>query len=191
MVARFSIAFLLGVPMACFAHVGSGPHTALQGFWHPVSGLDHLVTLLAVGWMVAHGLSRRGTISIPVAFLSGMFAGIGFGVVGFSVASMEYGIALSVVAMGCLVALAVESRYIWAFMIIAGFYHGLAHGSEMPASSNALEFLGGLLASSAAMLFLGLQAHRRFSGSVALPAIRYTASALLVFAGFHWLLGAA
>jgi urease accessory protein len=189
--ARSAIALLMLVPMACFAHFTLEPHTALHGLLHPLTGLDHLVAMFAVGWLAVRGRGRPGSASIPLAFLAGMFGGFGFGLAGFSAHFAEYGIVLSIVSMGILVALPIESRHFWAFTLVTGLCHGLVHGAEMPASSSTAEYLLGLLASSAALLFLGMHVHRHFSKSAAFPAVRFAVSALLMFAGVYCLVGIA
>ena len=189
--ARSSIALLLVLPLACFAHLSFGPHTALHGVLHPLTGLDHLLALLAVGWLAVQCKGRSGNASIPMAFLAGMLAGFGFGVAGLTAHFAEYGIVLSIVSMGVLVALSIESKHIWTLTLVAGLCHGMAHGAEMPASSSTAEYLLGVLASSAALLFLGMHLYRRFSKIAAFPAIRLAASAMLIFVGIRFLVGIA
>jgi len=182
---------LLALPLACFAHQITGPHTALQGFLHPLTGMDHLLAMLAVGWLAAQSGGGKGRTLIPLSFLVGMVMGFGVGVAGFRTGSLEYAVAFSVIALGGIVAFAVRSRHLWAFTLIAGVCHGLVHGTEMPSSSNTAVFLGSLLASSGMILFLGTQAHNLSSKNDAFPAIRFAASGLLVVAGIRFLLGIA
>ncbi|NBQ70826.1 MAG: hypothetical protein EBU46_19145 [Nitrosomonadaceae bacterium] len=52
------IAPLLAASPLLFAHTGDGPHNGwLHGFTHPLSGLDHMLAMVAVGlWAAqAHG----------------------------------------------------------------------------------------------------------------------------------------
>jgi urease accessory protein len=123
-----------------------------------------------------------------MAFLAGMLAGFGFGVAGLVAHFAEYGIVLSIAAMGVLVALSTESKSLWTLTLATGLCHGLVHGAEMPASSSTAAYLFGLFASSAALLFLGMQAHRHCSKTVAFTAIRLAVSATLIFAGIRFLL---
>ncbi len=185
---RSTIALLLIMPLACFAHVTFGPHTAMQGFLHPLTGMDHLLAMFAVGWLAVQGRGRPGTALVPMAFLAGMLGGFGFGAAGFNAHFAEYGIVLSIVAMGGIVAFSIESKFLWALTLAAGLCHGLVHGAEMPTNSSTAEYLLGILASSGALLFLGMQAYRHCSKTVAFTTIRLAVSATLIFAGIRFLL---
>lgn len=182
---------ILLLPIATFAHRTPGVHTALQATLHPLTGLDHLLALLAIGWLAAHARNLRGRLATPAMFLAGMTAGFCLGLSGFGAPSTEYAIALSVIALGGLIAFAVESRHLWMFTLGAGVCHGMVHGAEMPATAGSAQYLGMLLAGSTALLLLGMQAHLFTSRTSFFPAIRFATSALLIAAGIHFLLGAA
>ena len=51
---------LLLTPALAFAHPGHGDNGLLAGISHPLSGLDHLLAMLAVGLWAAqqHGVAR-------------------------------------------------------------------------------------------------------------------------------------
>lgn len=136
------IALLALMPGLAFAHIGTdaGIHhgTAfVRGLIHPFTGLDHLFVMIAVGiWSIqAFGQSRRDVWAVPVAFAGLLLVG---GVIGLAEAALpvaETMIAASLLVLGLLVALRVELQLLAGISIIGIFaiFHGIAHGSELPA----------------------------------------------------------
>ncbi|CAB3784075.1 hypothetical protein LMG28614_01868 [Paraburkholderia ultramafica] len=59
------------VPVIAFAHTGQGDISGglLAGFEHPISGLDHVVAMVAVGLWGAQ-LGRPAVWVLPVYFLT-------------------------------------------------------------------------------------------------------------------------
>src|SRR5215467_1555972 len=97
----FAIAFL---PVAASAHVGAGDtHGFVHGFSHPVSGIDHVLAMVAVGLLAAH-LGGRALWLVPMTFVSVIgLAGVA-GMAGVKLPFVEIGIGLSVVVLGLVVA---------------------------------------------------------------------------------------
>lgn len=112
-------------------HVGDGG--LLTGLYHPISGLDHVVAMVAVGLWGAQ-LGVPAIWLLPVAFPLVMALGGLAGVTGLPLPGIEVGIALSGVVLGLLVALAARPPLSVALLLIAAFaiLHGHAHGTELP-----------------------------------------------------------
>jgi len=133
------------------AHTGSHGVTGfVSGLTHPLTGLDHLLAMIAIGlWAAQQG--GRALWAVPAAFVGAMVVGGGLALAGLVLPQVETGIAASVLVLGLLVA----TRRQWAvtagIAIAAGFalFHGYAHGLEMPqAASPALYALGFVLATA-------------------------------------------
>jgi urease accessory protein len=133
------------------AHTGDHTVTGFaSGLTHPLSGLDHLLAMVAIGlWAAQQG--GRALWAVPAAFVSAMLLGGGMALAGLSLPHVETGIAASVLVLGLLIA----TRRQWAapvgMAIAASFalFHGYAHGLEMPqAASPALYALGFVLATT-------------------------------------------
>jgi urease accessory protein len=131
------------------AHTGMHAVTGFSsGLTHPLSGLDHLLAMIAIGlWAAQQG--GRALWAVPAAFVSALMLGGGLAWTGLSLPHVETGIAASVLVLGLLIA----TRRQWAVpagMAIAAvfaIFHGYAHGLEMPqAASPALYALGFVLA---------------------------------------------
>ena len=151
---------LVATPALAWAHVGSGEGAATD-FWtgagHPLSGLDHLLTMVAAGvWAAQSG--GRSVWAVPVAFVTLMLAGGAAGLAGLSLPYVEQGIVASLLVLGLLIASACRMSVL-AGMAIAGFFaifHGYAHGAEMPLASGTLAYSTGFALATALLHGLGI-----------------------------------
>jgi urease accessory protein len=151
------------------AHEESGQATGfLTGLAHPVSGLDHVLAMIAVGlWGAVLGAPAIWVL--PVAFPLVMAVGGMMGLLGLAVPGVEIGIAVSAVALGTMVMLEARPRLWLAAAVVAFFaiFHGHAHGRELPAGTSALLYsLGFVMATGllhATGILIGV-AHRYPSG---------------------------
>ena len=91
-----------------FAHVGVGSTASFAaGVAHPLSGLDHITVMVAVGlWAALKG--KRALWVWPATFVGAMLVGAALGMAHVALPLVEPGILASVVALGLLVALAVD-----------------------------------------------------------------------------------
>jgi urease accessory protein len=138
------IAFL---PSTASAHTETGALGGfVSGFTHPLTGLDHMVAMVAVGLWGAF-LGGRAMWMLPVAFPVVMAFGGALGVLGVPFPAVETGIALSGVVLGLMVAFAVKPP-LWIAAVIVGLFgmfHGHAHGTELPETANALAYSVGFV----------------------------------------------
>lgn len=156
---------ILAIAVAAFALPGvAQAHIGLHvlggadaGFAHPFSGLDHLLTMVAVGLWAA-SLGGKARILVPAAFVVVMAVGAALGAAGVPFPAVESAIAVSVIAVGVLVAAAVRVPLGAAMTIVAVFalFHGHAHGSEMPAMASPLAYGLGFVAATAILHGIGL-----------------------------------
>lgn len=160
------IALLLVVlPDTASAHSAEGTVGGfVSGFRHPLSGLDHIVAMVAVGLWGAF-LGRRAMWTLPVVFPVVMAFGGALGVLGVPIPHVETGIALSGIVLGLMVTFAAKPP-IWIASVIVGFFaifHGHAHGTELPAAANAMTFAAGFVISTGLLhlggISLGMLAH--------------------------------
>jgi urease accessory protein len=182
---------LLALPAVAFAHVVRGESVGfVRGFEHPISGLDHVVAMVAVGLWGAQ-LGRPAIWVLPVTFPLVMAFGGFLGLVGVPLPGSELAIALSGVLLGAAVlAEARPRRLIVAAILVGifGLFHGYAHGAELPPGGDALLYsLGFVVATGllhASGIVIGL-VHRWPWGRLALRA----AGAVIMGCGgvFLWL----
>lgn len=157
------------LPALAAAHEESGKAAGfLAGLVHPVSGLDHVIAMVAVGLWGAV-LGPPAIWVLPVAFPLVMAVGGLMALLGLPVPAVEVGIALSAIVLGMMVLAELRPPLAVAAAIVAFFaiFHGHAHGRELPAGTSALLYsLGFVIATGllhAAGILLGA-AHRWSAG---------------------------
>ena len=135
------------------------PSSFAAGFMHPLSGLDHMTVMIAVGlWAVLKG--GKAIWAWPLAFVGVMLAGGALGMLQVPLPFVEPGILASVVALGLLVALAVELPVSAGVAVIGLFalLHGHAHGTEVPENAGGLEYMAGFALATALLHAVGIAA---------------------------------
>ena len=144
--------------MMIFAHTTTGSG-AIEGFLHPLLGIDHLLAMLTVGLLSAQ-LGGRAIWTVPATFVAMMAVGGVLGLIGVEIPLVEQGIAASVILLG-IALLSKASIPEWAAMIAVGIFaifHGHAHGAELPAVETALiavAYVVGFLVSTAGLHVIG------------------------------------
>jgi urease accessory protein len=149
---------LLLVPNLASAHILPGTsHGFGAGLMHPLTGWDHLLAMFAVGLWAAQQRGRA-MWQIPLAFVSVMVLGGIIGVTGIYMPGVELAIAISVLALGGLIATRTSFAPTLGMMLVGAFalFHGYAHGHEMPASASALPFSVGFVISTVMLHGLGI-----------------------------------
>jgi len=156
-ITTFVISFVLA-PAAALAHPGhDGAGGLLHGFVHPVTGIDHVLAMIAVGVLAAQ-YGGRALWLVPMSFLVAMATAGAIGMAGIPVQIVEAGIGLSVVVLGLMIAFQIKPPTLVA-MVVVGFFalfHGYAHGSEMPKGLAGLSFAAGFLIATALLLGAGV-----------------------------------
>lgn len=143
--ASLALWCLSAVP--AIAHVGQGQVAGIaHGFAHPLSGLDHIIAMVAVG-LYAANLGGRNLWLIPSAFVATLILGGILGYSGFPLPLVERGIGLSVVVMSMAVAAGVNLPTVAAMALVSLFalFHGHAHGSEGVELTSFLPYAAGFI----------------------------------------------
>ncbi|WP_414476382.1 HupE/UreJ family protein [Microvirga sp. M2] len=141
-----------------WAHTGHGVATGFtSGFAHPLSGLDHVLAMTAVG-LWAGSLGQRAIIGLPASFLAAMALGFWAALIGSELPMIELGITVSVLGLGLAVLLNLQPSRILAAGAcgIFGIFHGYAHGAEIAPAVSAVDYGVGFLLASALLLGCGL-----------------------------------
>ena len=155
------LGILLSILFVSVAHAHADAATLrgglLSGFLHPLTGLDHIVAMFAVGlWGVF--LGRPAIWLLPVVFPIVMAFGGALGVMGVPIPYTEVGIALSGIVLGIMVAFAIKPP-IWVAAVIVGIFaifHGYAHGVELPNATSPLIFSIGFVISTGLLHLAGI-----------------------------------
>lgn len=152
-----ALAFTL-VSTAALAHPDSGPASGLvHGFLHPLSGLDHVLAMLAVG-LLAAVLGGRALLLVPASFVVMLAAGFLLGTSGVALPFLEFGIALSVLVIGGAAALGRSLPLAGAMALAGAFavFHGFAHGAEMPLGASGTGYALGFVATTVLLHAAGI-----------------------------------
>jgi urease accessory protein len=152
------VTFLVFAPAAALAHSGHDSAGGLvHGFVHPVTGIDHVLAMIAVGVLAAQYGSRALWL-VPMSFLVAMATAGAIGMAGIPVQIVEAGIGLSVVVLGLMIAFQLKPPTLVAIVVVGLFalFHGYAHGSEMPNGPAGLSFAAGFLVATALLLSAGV-----------------------------------
>lgn len=167
-----AIVLLLQAPFA-MAHVESGQATgAVTGFLHPISGLDHVLAMVAVGLWGAQ-LGAPAIWLLPVTFPMVMALGGFIGLVGIPLPGVEVGIAASALLLGAAVMTERRPPLVAAAALVGFFaiFHGYAHGRELPPGESALLYSLGFVVATGCLHAMGIAIgaiHRWPAGQVAL-----------------------
>ena len=173
-----------------FAHPGHAlTDSFAAGIAHPLSGLDHIAVMIAVGlWAALKG--GRALWIWPAAFVGVMLVGGALGMAHVAVPFVESGILASVVALGLLVALAVDLPVAIGAAVIGAFalLHGHAHGSEVAESVSGAQYMAGFALATATLHLTGIGFAQMMARAQMRPAIR-VAGALCVAVGIGLIAG--
>jgi urease accessory protein len=171
------------------AHVNKGEAAGfLSGLKHPISGLDHVVAMIAVGLWGAQ-LGAPAIWVLPVAFPMVMACGGMLGLLGVPLPGIEIGIAASAILLGAAVMMELRPPIAVAAVLVGFFaiFHGYAHGSELPAGQSGLLYSIGFVMATGCLHGVGISiglVHRWSWGQRALRV----AGAAIALAGifFMW-----
>ena len=167
------------ISSAAYAHTYTGMIGFYDGLSHPVLGLDHFLAMISVG-IISAQIGGRAIWTIPSIFvlimivggLIGIYAEINqllksaslneigqtFILADFLYLLIEIGILVSVIVLGLSIAiekkLPVEITMI--FVGIFGFFHGSAHGLEMPWAANPFLFALGFATGTTTLHIFGV-----------------------------------
>jgi len=149
---------LLLMNTPAFAHSTPGQAQGfVTDFLHPLSGLDHVLAMIAVGIWGAQ-LKRPAIWVLPVAFPLVMSFGGLLGIRGVPIPGVEIGVAASAVALGIVIALELRPP-IWAAAVLVSvfaIFHGHAHGTELPKAVAPLTYALGFVLATGLLHICGI-----------------------------------
>ncbi len=160
LLTRYSgvLAVILFWTETAFAHVQKGEAAGfLSGLKHPISGLDHVLAMVAVGLWGAQ-LGSPAIWVLPVAFPMVMAFGGMLGLIGVPLPGIEYGIAASAILLGIAVMFELRPPLAIAAALVAIFaiFHGHAHGTELPPGQSGLLYSMGFVIATGCLHAVGI-----------------------------------
>ena len=180
-------AVVSAVPLVAGAHDGGAHVTGFAaGLLHPLSGLDHVLAMVELGSWAAL-LGRTAMWRLPLAFLIAMALGGALGLAGVALPLVEAGIAASAIVLGAVLLFDLRALLLVGGVVgaSAGLVHGLAHGSELPAGSDALAYCAGFLLCTAVLHAVGLMLGSSLRDANLRPLLR-SAGAVVAASGLFF-----
>lgn len=161
--------FLTNIPFAT-AHIQESVLTGmLAGIQHPLTGIDHLVVLIAIGMLAARGASTRKKLLLPLVFFNAMFVGFAIAQVQQFIVAAESIIVASTWVLDAFLFLGNSYRNALLIILMAlfGVAHGHAHGIEVIGSPvmfvTGMLFTCNVLIAIVLMIFSLVRVHTRKS----------------------------
>ena len=140
------------------AHVGGGASGGfVAGLKHPISGLDHVLAMIAVGLWGAQ-LGAPAVWLLPVTFPIVMAFGGMLGLMGVRLPGVEIGIALSALLLGVMVLTEARPPLSVAAVLVGIFaiFHGHAHGTELATGESAVLYSMGFVIATGCLHATGI-----------------------------------
>ncbi len=134
--------------------VGGG---LVRGLLHPLTGMDHLIAMVAVGIWGAQ-LGAPAIWVLPITFPLVMAFGGVLGVLRIPLPMPEVVIALSALVLGVAVATRLRLPFAAAAVVVAVFavFHGHAHGAELPSAADPLAYGVGFVVATGLLHLCGI-----------------------------------
>jgi len=187
---RLCVLFLI-VPSVAQAHTEGGVVGGfITGFVHPLTGLDHIAAMVAVGIWGAF-LGAPAMWLLPVIFPLVMAFGGALGILGIPLPGVEVAIALSGVVLGLMIVFTVRPP-LWVAALLVGFFaifHGYAHGVELPQAANAVTYAVGFVVATGLLHMAGIAVGLMIRWPWGRIAVR-ACGGVIAAAGFAFLFGA-
>ena len=150
------------IPALALAHPGgiAAHSTFVAGLVHPLGGVDHLLAMLAVGWLAAR-IGGRALWRVPLAFVALMIGGGLLALAGIALPLVETLIAVSVIVLGLALAGGRRLTTLVAMALVGFFavFHGHAHLTEMPVAGvdgGPLAYGAGFVLATAGLHLVGI-----------------------------------
>jgi urease accessory protein len=180
------LAAILLLPSLAHAHVGVGETSGfVHGMGHPLSGLDHICAMVAVGLWAAQ-MGGRAIWAVPLTFVSVMALGGALGMLGVHIPFVETGIVISVLALGVLIAASVHLPLAVSIIVVGLFaiFHGHAHGAEMPETVSGFAYAAGFIIATAFLHACGIGLGIAIQKLASPAVVRFAGIAIVLCGGY-------
>jgi urease accessory protein len=186
------LALCMLLPGFALGHVESGvagDGGFVSGLLHPVTGLDHVVAMVAVGlWGAVLGAPAIWVL--PIAFPLIMTVGAVLGILDVPVPAIDLGIAASAIVLGGMVAANARLPVTIAFLFIAFFavYHGHPHGAALPDFGVPILYAAGFVVATGLLHLAGIAFGLLYRWTAGKTAVRALGAAIAAAGGYFLLM---
>lgn len=129
----------------------------IQGFVHPIGGIDHALAMIGLG-IIAGLIGGRALWLVPAAFVTFMAVGAMMGIRRIDLPNYETGIALSVVVIGVIIGFGrlLPIAGAAALAAVISVVHGYAHGAELPLETSVAGYVAGFVIATLLLHAIGI-----------------------------------
>jgi urease accessory protein len=154
---RYKIGILSLLTFAQPAYAADSSNSIMSGLLHPILGFDHLMAMVAVG-LLSVQLAGKHVWRLPLCFVLVLLIGALAGLAEIPLPQVEGIISVSVFILGLAIVSGGRGGVLIAYPIVAvfAFYHGHAHGAEIPTLANPSAFIMGFMIASAFLHLIGV-----------------------------------
>ena len=180
------------LPSLALGHVESGvtgDGGFVSGLVHPVTGLDHVVAMVAVGLWGAI-LGAPAIWVLPIAFPLIMTVGAVLGILDVPVPAIDLGIAASAIVLGGMVAANARPPLAIAFLLIVFFaiYHGHPHGAALPDFGVPILYAAGFVVATGLLHVTGIAFGLLYRWPAGKTAVRALGAGITAVGGYFLML---
>jgi len=128
----------------------------IGGLTHPLTSLEHMLMMLAVGLWIARG-KNKAVDFMPVSFVALMLAGGGLALISVEIPYSELIMSVSVLILGVTLAAGIKASSpaaVVAVVTVAVFY-GSTHASDMLLDVDAIAYTFGFAFATVALILVG------------------------------------
>ena len=135
----------------CSAHGFGG-----SGLLHPLTGIDHILAMIAVGAWSAQ-IGGKGIYLVPSCFLVMMVIGGIAGTEIIAIKNIDWLISFSIILLGLAICIDKKISILIAGLAVGafGFTHGYAHGTEIPHNLNVYKYIVGFTITTLGLHVIG------------------------------------
>ncbi|UGA56809.1 HupE/UreJ family protein [Vibrio sp. VB16] len=157
LVALLSLASLN--PTTSWAHPSHSKADIFSGILHPLTGLDHSIVMLGLGFIAVVCFQRSKIVNVLSIFLISLISGVILGMLGITIPKPELLIVMSVCFVGITFLLSASKSKLQEFMgyiaTLMAAVHGYIHIIEIPSTAPVASYSLGIMLSSAVIYVLG------------------------------------
>lgn len=129
-----------------------------SGMIHPLTGLDHVITMLAVGfWIVQAKRYRHAVKMLPFLFIALMLIGCGLSIIAIEIAHAESVMYLSALLLALMLATGYKVSSLTASLTVGtlALFHGYAHAYNIWLDIDALGYTLGFALTTWILILMG------------------------------------
>ena len=168
LIAAAALTFLWAGMAPADAHLlGQQSDSLASGLLHPLTGLDHLLAMLAIG-LISSRFGGRAIWGLPALTSFGILLGGILGAEGVVMPMLEPAVLISVVLLGALAIGWLRLGPTQAFVLtgLVAVWHGNAHTHDVSGTISTVGFMVGLVVTSGMLQIVGIGSGILMRGSL-------------------------